>query len=174
MTTVQDSTTTASGEEAIVLDVGSHFFNTTKDTLLSCPHGSFMEAMFSGRHKCPAQQKEDGSFFIDRDGTYFAHILNYLETKTVTPSLDETSKEALLVEAEYYGLPGLVRSIRMPHVDTTTYLSEETLEIWKREEAMLKAFLDGTAADAAQHQGLVSLFGNEDYIWWCHAAQAFL
>ena len=32
--------------------------------------------MFSGRH--PLKKDEDGSYFIDRDGTHFRFILNFL------------------------------------------------------------------------------------------------
>jgi len=39
---------------------------------------SMLAAMFSGRHNLEYMQCKDGSFFIDRDGTHFRHILNYL------------------------------------------------------------------------------------------------
>ncbi len=35
-----------------------------------------LAAMFSGRHEL--QREPDGSFFIDRDGAHFRHILNFL------------------------------------------------------------------------------------------------
>jgi len=35
-----------------------------------------LSAMFSGRHN--VTKDEDGRYFIDRDGTHFRYILNYL------------------------------------------------------------------------------------------------
>jgi len=35
-----------------------------------------LAAMFSGRHF--VQKDEDGRYFIDRDGTHFRYILNFL------------------------------------------------------------------------------------------------
>ena len=37
---------------------------------------SMLAAMFSGRHAL--RQDDDGSFFIDRDGTHFRYVLNFL------------------------------------------------------------------------------------------------
>ena len=35
-----------------------------------------LSSMFSGKHEL--RPEADGSYFIDRDGTHFRHILNYL------------------------------------------------------------------------------------------------
>ena len=37
-----------------------------------------LEAMFSGRHNIRRNKK--GQVFIDRDSTYFRHVLNFLRT----------------------------------------------------------------------------------------------
>ena len=59
------------------------------------------------------KQGNDGCYFIDRDGTYFRHILNYLRSgKTPVPSILKMDLEEILGEAEYYGLVGLVKAIR--------------------------------------------------------------
>jgi hypothetical protein len=55
--------------ELVTLNVGGHSFTTTRSTLFSVP-GSFLEAMFSGRHAFCAQQTADGAYFIDRDGRF--------------------------------------------------------------------------------------------------------
>eukprot|EP01111_Echinosteliopsis_oligospora_P015029 TRINITY_DN5808_c0_g1_i5.p1 TRINITY_DN5808_c0_g1~~TRINITY_DN5808_c0_g1_i5.p1 ORF type:complete len:111 (+),score=33.09 TRINITY_DN5808_c0_g1_i5:36-368(+) len=60
----------------VVFDVGGKIFATTKDTLLSQPDTFFTAMMRSGRW-CP---DADGSYFIDRDPTYFGMIINYLRT----------------------------------------------------------------------------------------------
>ena len=59
----------------VKLSVGGQHFPKSLQTLTRDPN-SMLAAMFSGRHKL--ETTEDGSFFIDRDGTYFLFILNYL------------------------------------------------------------------------------------------------
>jgi len=74
--------------------------------------GSLLADMFSGSFDL--EQGDDGCYFIDRDGTHFRHILNYLRSGTVPlPSILKTESEEILHEAEYYGLVGLVEAIKM-------------------------------------------------------------
>ena len=53
----------------VKLNVGGKIYKTTLDTLRKDP-GSMLCAMFSGRHELK-QDKEDGAYFIDRDGKLF-------------------------------------------------------------------------------------------------------
>ena len=70
--------------------------------------------MFSGRYDLKAMQCQDGSYFIDRDGSHFGYILNYLrngvlgETFSKLPS--GTASE-LLREARFYQLDGLIKDL---------------------------------------------------------------
>ena len=57
------------------LSVGGQHFETSLDTLTR-DGSSMLAAMFSGRHN--VLKDEDGRYFIDRDGTHFRYILNYL------------------------------------------------------------------------------------------------
>lgn len=57
------------------LSVGGVIFETSVDTLCADPN-SMLAAMFSGRHN--VNTDEEGRYFIDRDGTHFRYILNYL------------------------------------------------------------------------------------------------
>ena len=59
----------------VKLDVGGQHFTTTVQTLTKDPN-SMLAAMFSGKFEM--KPSEDGSFFIDRDGTHFRFILNFL------------------------------------------------------------------------------------------------
>jgi BTB/POZ domain len=63
------ASSSSSSPELVVLNVGGHTFTTTRSTLFSVP-GSFLEAMFSGRHAHCAHQTADGAYFIDRDGRF--------------------------------------------------------------------------------------------------------
>ena len=50
--------------------------------------GSILHAMFSGRFD--TKPDKDGTYFIDRDGTHFRYILNYLRTKELIVPDDKT------------------------------------------------------------------------------------
>ena len=66
-----------------------------------------LHAMFSGRFD--TKPSEDGSYFIDRDGTHFRHILNYLRTGQLLVPKDEIIRVELLGEAEFYQTEGIVK-----------------------------------------------------------------
>jgi len=87
----------------VKLDVGGSFFSTTMDTLTSVPD-SMLGRMFSGRF--PIHVNDDGRIFIDRDGTHFIHILNFLRDPALhsVKIKEKTTLEELRIECEYYGL----------------------------------------------------------------------
>jgi len=90
----------------VKLNVGGHLFSTSLATLNKDP-GSMLHAMFSGRFDTKAS--EDGSYFIDRDGTHFRYILNYLRTGQLIVPKDEIIREELLAEAEFYQVEGMIK-----------------------------------------------------------------
>ncbi|XP_062522009.1 uncharacterized protein LOC134196804 [Corticium candelabrum] len=97
----------------VKLNVGGHKFTTTLTTLKSQPD-SMLAVMFSGRHQLATD--EDGAYFIDRDGTHYRHILNYLRDDTnLEVTLPQTKREQteLLKEAQYCQLNKLETRIRM-------------------------------------------------------------
>ena len=69
----------------IPLNVGGYSFVTTLSTLTK-DKDSMLAAMFSGRHEL--DMDSEGRYFIDRDGTYFKYILNYLRDRKQLPSAD--------------------------------------------------------------------------------------
>jgi hypothetical protein len=85
------------------LDVGGCKFSTTRETLLRFPD-SLLGQMFSGRHKVKIH--EGGRVLIDRDGTHFGTILNFLRDpeKYKIKIKDKVQLEEFKVELEYYGL----------------------------------------------------------------------
>eukprot|EP01112_Ceratiomyxa_fruticulosa_P004224 TRINITY_DN1465_c1_g1_i3.p1 TRINITY_DN1465_c1_g1~~TRINITY_DN1465_c1_g1_i3.p1 ORF type:complete len:346 (-),score=75.60 TRINITY_DN1465_c1_g1_i3:92-1129(-) len=96
----------SSGSKIVRLNVGGQIFTTTMDTLTSCK-GSYFDAMFSGRFAL--KREPDGTIFIDRDPTYFRHILNFLRGSL--PPIDELRRDILVEiknEADYYQLNDLV------------------------------------------------------------------
>eukprot|EP00729_Bicosta_minor_P004021 gene4021-10844_t len=65
-------------KQKVKIDMGGTRFTTARSTLKACPE-SLLAAMFSGRYQ-QLPDEQEGSFFIDRDGRYFHHILNYLRS----------------------------------------------------------------------------------------------
>ena len=93
--------------------------------------GSMLHAMFSGRFD--TKPSEDGSYFIDRDGTHFRHILNYLRTGQFTVPDDNILRKELLAEAEFYQVEEIISELTArPFKDTVILSSDqpETLMNW--------------------------------------------
>jgi hypothetical protein len=61
--------------QIIELNIGGHLFTTTVGTLISQKE-TFFEKLFSG--KFAVTRDHEQRIFIDRDGSYFRYILNYL------------------------------------------------------------------------------------------------
>jgi len=92
----------------IKLDVGGFHFTTSKSTLTNLSN-TMLSSMFSGRFSLKTD--EDGSYFIDRDGTHFRYILNFLRDGTIQlPTTDKEIQE-LIQEAQYYGINDLIQFI---------------------------------------------------------------
>ena len=94
-------------EARVKLDIGGHTYMTSTLTLTR-DADSMLAAMFSGRHALT--NEPDGSYFIDRDGTHFRYILNYLRDggfRDGALPADKAVLTELLTEAEFYQIAGL-------------------------------------------------------------------
>eukprot|EP01114_Cavostelium_apophysatum_P013813 TRINITY_DN3434_c0_g1_i1.p1 TRINITY_DN3434_c0_g1~~TRINITY_DN3434_c0_g1_i1.p1 ORF type:complete len:326 (+),score=52.32 TRINITY_DN3434_c0_g1_i1:40-1017(+) len=92
--------------DKVKFNVGGTHFTTTVSTL-ELAEPSFFTSIVSKRHNL--KPEEDGSIFIDRNPTYFSYILDYLRTgKLLIPKKDHI-REAVLIEAEFYNLEGIVQ-----------------------------------------------------------------
>ncbi|KAK0599828.1 hypothetical protein LWI29_008998 [Acer saccharum] len=98
------------------LNIGGKKFCTTLDTLTHREPDSMLAAMFSGRHTV-SRDTEKGYVFVDRDGKFFRHILNWLRDGVV-PTLTGSKYLELLREAEYYQLLGLIEKINAVVIKT--------------------------------------------------------
>ena len=106
----------------VKLDVGGHVFTTTISTLTKY-EDSMLAHMFSGLFTI--QKDEQGCIFIDRDGSHFRYILNYLRDGRVDLPDDPLIFNEIKREAEYYQLMALAQQIAssgVPGVDTNTIL----------------------------------------------------
>ena len=91
------------------LNVGGHRFTTSLQTLTKDPN-SMLAAMFSGKFEM--KPCEDGAFFIDRDGTHFRFILNYLRNGKLTLPEGATFLKELADEAEFYQIQGILEELK--------------------------------------------------------------
>ena len=125
------------------LNVGGRHFTTSVQTLTKDPD-SMLAAMFSGRFEL--KPCEDGAFFIDRDGTHFRYILNYLRTGKLNLPKDKTIVKELLEEAEFYQIQGMINEL-VPNestlaasIPTEIFLESEILTNVEH-QGVLKAWL---------------------------------
>jgi len=147
------------GQELVKLNVGGQRFVTTRTTLCRVS-GSKLEALFSGRHVNSSLQDEEGAYFMDRDGTLFQYVLDYLRTGLVLSlPRNECDLERLAIEADYYGLEALWQAIQAPAVDLISNLDEEMAGIWQKEEELRVSFHANKASGLGPHQDLLPLFG---------------
>ena len=77
--------------EVVALNVGgTHHMMTERDVLRLCP-GSTLEKMFNGMHEL---KKINEEVFLDRDGTTFQHLVNYLRNdREVLPEFMDYNDE---------------------------------------------------------------------------------
>ena len=91
------------------LSVGGVIFETSIDTLCADPN-SMLAAMFSGRHN--VIKDEEGRYFIDRDGTHFRYILNYLrDGNTYIPFDNQQLVDELYEEVQFFNIENLLHKL---------------------------------------------------------------
>ena len=97
----------------VELNVGGVRYTTSLSTLTK-EEGSMLQVMFSGKHALAPDK--DGSYFIDRDGTHFRHVLNFLRDGPASlQSLDGNTRllSELRAEAEHYQLHRMAETLRV-------------------------------------------------------------
>jgi hypothetical protein len=85
------------------LNVGGTKFETSRSTLTRYPD-SMLGVMFSGREGIQVPLDDEGCVFIDRDGTHFRAILNFLRSGTLALPEDKAEERLLWIELRYYML----------------------------------------------------------------------
>ncbi|XP_077197399.1 BTB/POZ domain-containing protein KCTD14 [Paroedura picta] len=85
--------------QIVTLNVGGELFTTTMSTLKKHPHSKLAEMFASDQPKL--RTDSEGRYFIDRPGTYFKYILDYLRSNQVpTQCIPEVYQEALFYDIE--------------------------------------------------------------------------
>ena len=121
----------------VKLNVGGQHFITSVQTLRKDPN-SMLAAMFSG--KFDPKPSEDGSFFIDRDGTHFRFILNYLRDGVLILPEGATALKQLQQEAEFYQIQGILDELK-PTVQPAKPFEESEILTSEEHQQSLKGWL---------------------------------
>ena len=156
----QDYSSEGGIPKIVKLNVGGQYFTTSRQTLTSDPK-SMLAAMFSGRHK--QETTGDGSFFIDRDGTHFRFLVNYLRNGELILPEGATFLKELEAEAKFYQLQGILDALKPkePFEESVILTNEEhrrVLKSWLPEamkgeyRLLFRASRDGFAASTFHFQ----------------------
>ena len=100
-----------------------------------------LHAMFSGRFD--TKPSEDGSYFIDRDGTHFRYILNYLRTGQLIVPEDEIIRREILAEAEFYQIEGIINQLSTRPFEDSAIVppdQRQTLMKWLKDTRSVTTF----------------------------------
>jgi hypothetical protein len=138
----------------VKLNVGGTPFDTTRDSLAKC---RYFEPLLEGRFRHAAE--DQGRFFIDRDGSLFAHLLNHMRTsQRPTQKIVRDTKDQLLAECDFFGYDAFAKSLRGEVSEYDMRFQERSI---REEEATLRDepahhregfLLDPFAANSSQRQ----------------------
>lgn len=96
----------------ITFNVGGSLFSTSRLTLIkNTPPNSPLHRVSNGSTNIEWDRDSCGAYMIDRDPMFFQALLNYLRTGHLILSRD-TPAEGVLVEAEYFNVPELIKEIK--------------------------------------------------------------
>ncbi|CAF3900610.1 unnamed protein product [Adineta steineri] len=142
----------------VILDVGGEKYTTSIDTLTAREQNTFFTDLFARQWQAERDPKDD-SIFIDRNGKLFTHILEYLRSGTIpnTIKTDETLRQNLVMEANFFRLQKLINLLAKPTFPGSTLLEnyehkEKLNEFYGKPdqqwELIYKASRDGFTNDA--------------------------
>lgn len=142
--------------DVVKLNIGGQKFMTTTATLTKyCD--TFFTSMLS--QQMPTTMDEEGCYFIDRDGHFFAPILTWLRTDEI--SIPSTiSKADVIREARYYLLFPLIEALMIPEeapiqprpaLECPTEMQKFVDEYWTRHEEDIMNILSKLNKDGRLH-----------------------
>lgn len=130
------------------LNVGGELFRTTASTLMRTPFFERLLGEDGGEMGIP--KTADGHYFIDRPGTYFSIILEYLRMRqwpVDSRMEDPCFLEALRDEANFYGID---KEEQLPPLRIPEYV---TIWQFREDTALYIDCLEQTLRDDPDHQG---------------------
>ncbi|NXW45104.1 KCNRG protein, partial [Nyctiprogne leucopyga] len=102
-----------SNREVVVLSVGGVRFVTWASTLQQFPESRLARMLNDGDREF---KLVNGEFFVDRDGTLFSYIMDFLRTLQVSLPPDFSDYQRLQREAEFYELYPLADLLSQEHL----------------------------------------------------------
>ncbi|NXG75378.1 KCNRG protein, partial [Baryphthengus martii] len=102
-----------SNREVVVLSVGGMRFVTRASTLQQFPESRLARMLNDDDREF---KQVNGEFFLDRDGTLFSYIMDFLRTLQVSLPTDFSDYQRLRREAEFYGLYPLAQLLSQEHL----------------------------------------------------------
>ncbi|NWI34373.1 KCNRG protein, partial [Sula dactylatra] len=102
-----------SDREVVVLSVGGVRFVTWASTLQQFPESRLARMLSDDDWEF---KLVNGEFFVDRDGTLFSYIMEFLRTLQVSLPTDFSDYQRLQREAEFYGLYPLADLLSQEHL----------------------------------------------------------
>ena len=165
--------TLSTSNAPVHVDVGGTHYTTSLDTLNKFPE-SRLSKMFNGSAPI-VLDTTNNRYFIDRDGRFFSHVLNFCRTSRLNLPDNFQEFDQLYEEACFYEIPALVAAIQrqmhlkglpIPDLSTDSTLSSqrmkndyecvtvhvfpvasgEQLTISAKKEVLMEAFPELTAA----------------------------
>ena len=108
--------------DVVTLNVGGVYFATRRSTLAAS--ASFFAGLVDCSHASTTE------FFVDRDPMYFRYVLNWMRGARALPD-DEASLDELLLEADFYAMPGMCEAIRRAKRDAVPSLTRSLASIFR-------------------------------------------
>ena len=97
-----------SQQDIVKLNVGGHCYTTTRATLTRFPN-SMLGVMFNGTFTTTVD--ENGHHFIDRDGSLFGFVLNFLRSSSLALPNDFQHFDQLCLEADFFQVQPLIQEL---------------------------------------------------------------
>jgi hypothetical protein len=98
--------------DVVELNVGGVTYATTLGTLQQADPDSPLASITSSEIQTIFGRDSKNRIFIDRDGVLFRYILDYLRNKRLALPENFSERDRLRVEADYYGLTGMVQALK--------------------------------------------------------------
>ncbi|XP_069737656.1 potassium channel regulatory protein [Phaenicophaeus curvirostris] len=102
-----------SSQEVVVLNVGGMRFVTRASTLQQFPESRLARMLNDDDREFKLVK---GEVFVDRDGTLFSYVMDFLRTLQVSLPTDFSDYQRLQREAEFYGLYPLADLLSQEHL----------------------------------------------------------
>lgn len=126
-------------EKMIGLNVGGQLYATTVSTLNRF-HSEALQKMLGN-------PKEDGRFFLDRDGTMFQYILGYLRNEKLCLPSDFSEFDSLTTEVNFFKIPSLSQCLEKIKREKLKVRYLEILETSRNDRRGVTTFLKGKKED---------------------------